>query len=136
MKKIEMEDFFTQPQSEDGAKLELMLPDGSGSGHYLIIRGFDSKAYKVAEVKALRESRQSVIKYSDDSGKVTPDKEVEIFEKAELFRASSLVSSWSFKHDCNSKNVMEFLEKAPHIKESIIEFSSKRSNFFTKPSSS
>lgn len=133
---LSIESFYTVPKSTEGVKLFLHLPDGQKTEEFLILRGIDSKEYKIATYKATREALEAINKHGDEDGNLEPEKEIELIEEKEITRCCSLVVGWSFKkYEFNEENIKKFLSQSPDTINKILVFASDRSNFFTKPSS-
>ena len=131
--KTSMSDFFTKENSESGVKLDLLLPSGIESGHFLIVRGIDSFSFRVATNQALRAAKDQV---NHTKGEISIEDQLNIVESKELNRTASLIAGWSFDEECNTENVISFLENAPHVRQQVEAFSANRSNFLVQPSSS
>ena len=135
--KTSMNDFFTQDNSENGVRVDLVKPNGDETEHFLIIRGMDSTDYRVATVEAMREAKDTLTNLNSllDKGEtVAPVKELEILDEKDLKKTASLIVKWSFDEECKKEDVINFLRKAPHIRDMIEGFAANRANFLTKPS--
>jgi hypothetical protein len=121
------EAFFTRAKANEGVKLDLTLPDGTPTSHWIRIRGVDSDAFRSADNEARRRAMDLV----------------EITDKAELERVmgeqtlellAALVIDWSFDRPCVKESVVGFLREAPQIGEQINRLAARRSLFFRKGS--
>ena len=133
-----MEDFFTADQSENGVKLDLEKPNGEKTEHYLVIRGIDSKAFKIGLMKAMRKAKEEFIVLKSklpEGEKITDEQELEIQERKSIETTAALIASWSFPQKCTEANKIKLLKNAPHIQDVIEKFSTRRENFLIKPSS-
>ncbi len=130
--KTSMAAFGIMGQSEEGVKLNLTLPDGTETEHWLKVRGADSKAYRTEEA---RQKRLIVEKLNSKKNKVTPEEELKHMENARLSLLSSTVCGWSFEEECTTENVKSFLKTAPQIMDQIDGFAADRGNFMRNASS-
>ena len=136
--KTSISDFFTQDNAENGVRVELVKPNGDETEHFLIIRGMDSTEYRVATVEAMRTASDTFKNLNallEKGEKIAPKKELEVLDEKDLSRTASLIVKWSFDEECKTEDVINFLRKAPHIRDMIEGFAANRSNFLTKPSS-
>lgn len=117
------EDFYTVPKANAGVKMPLTLEDGSDSGHWLLVRGTDSEAFRKARFEAARAVR--------DVPKETPDYErAKVMDKAVLDNMVALLAGWSFDEPFTPEAAREFLTNAPQIVESIDHVAADRTRFF------
>jgi hypothetical protein len=120
-----MEQFFTADDANDGEKLPLFAPDGKATDHWLLIRGIDSDAYRLAHTRVLQNARK--MKATDDEEEIAKRTNEGLFDLA-----VSLVGGWSFEQECTRQNVADFLRKAPQVIEPINEFAGNRTLFFVR----
>ena len=119
---MSMADFFTADEANEGEKLPLYTPDGVATSHYIIVRGVDSDAYRLAHTRIMRRARFADIDTDDARDKLTLDAMTEL--------AASLVSGWSFDEEFSTEAVLAFLKKAPQFVSPINELAGNRSLFF------
>lgn len=118
-----MEEFYTREKANKGKKVELEKPDGTPSEHWLVIRGIDSDAFRETQERLSREAIAESLDKDETGSKEQPkDRKLELL--------SSLVADWSFAEECNTENVMKFLQEAPQIERQIDTTVSRRSFFF------
>lgn len=126
---MKKEDFYTKPKADAGVKMPLTLADGSDSGHWLMVRGTESDAFRKARFEGARAMRD-VPAESDD------------WERAQKRDAVvmdslvSLIASWSFDEPCTPDAVREFLTNAPHIADAVDRAAIEKARFFGSASES
>lgn len=121
------EDFYTVPKANAGVKFPLTLEDGSDSGHWLLIRGIDSDAFRKSRMNAARAIR-------DLPEDATEQARADAMDEAILENLSALVAGWSFDEELTPEAVRDFLKNAPHIASAIDRAAADRSRFFGKAS--
>lgn len=124
-----MKEFFTRAKSNEGVKLPLFHPDGTASEHWLIVRGVDSDAFRIAESRAKRKAIE-LAQIEDEQERADKVRETEIGCIA------ALVAGWSFEQELTTDNICEFLREAPQIADMVNRFAARRSEFFGKKSDS
>lgn len=124
-----MKEFFTRQAANEGVKLPLLLPDGSESEHWLMVRGVDSDAFRMAESKSKRKVIE-LAQITDQQERATQVREVE------LECIASLIAGWSFEEKLTTDNVVHFLREAPQIADAVNKFAVRRADFFGKKSTS
>lgn len=124
--------FATRPLSQEGIKIELCLPDGTPTEHFLVVRGADCREFKGAQAKASRMSIQLL----QDKEKLNDEELAERRHCIEVEQVAALVADWSFDEECSRENVVQFLMDAPQIHDQINKFAGNRRNFSVKPSKS
>lgn len=123
-------DFYTREKANAGAKLYLMLPDGSiSTEHYLIVRGVDSDEYIAAKTSSLRSVMESST-FND------PEMRDEVVRESTRKMYASLIAGWSFEEECTEEAKIEFLRESPNNAKRVDTFASDRNNFFMKESQS
>lgn len=122
-----IEKFFTKEQADKGVKIELTYPDGSKSDEWLMMRGTDSSAFKLAN----HQVRIELIDLMEEENKEIVFTRT---QEANIKLLSSLVADWSFDMELTEKNVINFLTQAPQIADKIDTLSTNRS-LFTKSES-
>lgn len=120
---MKKEDFYTVPKANAGVKMPLTLEDGNDSGHWLLVRGTDSEAFRKARFEAARAVREIP--------EGTPDDErAKIMDAAILDNLAALVAGWSFDEPITPDAVREFLTNAPQIANAIDRVAADRTRFF------
>lgn len=117
------EDFYTVPKANAGVKMPLTLEDGTDSGHWLLVRGTDSDAFRKARFEAARLVR-------DIPEGAPEDERAKVMDEAILTNLVSLVAGWSFSEPATPEAVREFLSNAPQIANAIDRAAADRSRFF------
>jgi hypothetical protein len=118
-----MKEFYTRARANEGAKMELVTPDGAKSEHYLIIAGIDSDTFRQAEAV----QRRAVLALDPE---LSLEAREEAVEELRIELIASTVISWSFPIECTLKNVCDFLKEAPQIRSAINHFAANRKAFF------
>jgi hypothetical protein len=126
-----MDAFNTTTMANEGVKMPLYLPDGTKTEHFLVLRGGDSKAFKLAQSKMNRAFLDTATRLKEK--KIDDAQAANEREANNRFLIASLVAGWSFEKDCSPANVAEFFESAPQIQQETDLFAGDRSNFFLKP---
>lgn len=125
-----MEAFFTRSRANEGAVLELTLPDGTPTPHSLVIYGIDSDNYRQASAASQR--RLMELAKSENVKELSRN----FLEEETLTLVASLVKSWTFAEPCTLENVKKFLVEAPQIRNEIDKLATRRSLFFKAGSTS
>lgn len=123
-----MEAFFTRQRANEGARLDLTLPDGTPTEDFIMIRGVDSDAYR----DALQAMNKRVLELSKDPN--VRDKARGVFADETDKLVGSLIISWSFEDPVNDETIAKLFKEAPQIRNSIDALATKRSLFFRKTS--
>lgn len=130
---IGMDAFDIKSGSDAGTKIDLYLPDGTKTDHWLNVLGADSSKFQRARARANREEMELM----KTKGKNNKQQDAgTLFEKQMGIRrklVAALVSDWSFPEKCNIETVSAFFEKAPQVQTQVDNFAGERSNFFAKP---
>lgn len=141
-------------KANDGIKMELILPDGTASDDWLIIRGIDSDEFIRARdelnrqyamdqvnINALAGAKQVVGELKGDDHKqamnhikiveelirsMTPESERKVMLQA------SLIKEWSFEEECSLDNRLEFLRGNPTLADQIDTLAADRKAFYQK----
>lgn len=122
----DLEQFFTREKANEGIKLPLSLPDGSPSGHWLMIRHIDCDEFRKKDFEMKRRLVYDSKKTSFDG--VTAEQQAELL--------SVLIASWSFSDvECNDENKIQLLIEAPQIADEINRVSVINSLFFSNSQS-
>ncbi len=126
---MSMDKFFTRQTANDGVKVPLFYPDGTRSDEWLMVRGVDSDAFRVASVDSQRE----VASIAAIADKQERDEAVAASQRKVM---SSLVIGWSFEAECTPEAVQAFFREAPQIMGAVDKIVSDRAFFFALASSS
>ena len=127
-----MSDFNITDKSEEGVKINLFLPDGTETGHYLTIRGADSPSFKRAHARVQRENLK-ILKLQKGDKEIDPGVIAQKQARIHTRMVAALVIGWSFDQEATQENVIAFLETAPQIQEQVDQAAGERTNFFKKP---
>ena len=125
----EMANFYTRSKANTGIKVDLSLPSGEATNHFITIRGIDSDQFRDADTK-VRRSALTIIEIEDD------DIKEEMIKESHLDILASLVIDWSFDDDCTIENIKKLFTEAPQIADTVDRSAAKRSLFFDKGSNS
>lgn len=117
---MDIEQFATRSDANDGVKVPLYNKHGEKTEHWLIVRGVDSDAFREAESEAKRmvATKKATLK------------------EAMRHALSSLVSEWSLDGPCTKENIIHLLTEAPQIADAIDKIAGDRKSFFLLKSSS
>jgi hypothetical protein len=123
----DIKQFYTRKISNEGVKMPLVLPDGTETKEWLLIRGVDSDDFRIAEAS----SKRAAMELSS----IKDDKErYKAIEAVKIKFIAAIVAGWSFKREFTLDAVIELLTEAPQIAESIDRMAANRSLFFAKES--
>lgn len=120
-----MQEFFTRQIANEGIRLDLYLPDGTLSEHWLQVRGMDADEFHTAEMIAKRDAVKLADIESDEERAVA-------IQEAQITLIASLIAGWSFPTAFTKDNVVTFLREAPQIADEVNRLAAKRSVFFKK----
>lgn len=118
-----MKDFYTRESANEGVKLPLFTPEGKETEHYLVIRGVDSDAFRLAESEAKRSSIK-IIGVEDEGERNN------LVYEGKIEMLSSLICGWSFEEKVSKENIKTLLREAPQIADRIDRFACDRTLFF------
>lgn len=125
---VGMEAFHTREASNDGVKVQLALPNGLPSGHWLVLYGADSDAFRGANMRLQRDAlRISMIEDDAERDQRASEGQTRL--------VATLVKDWSFDQPCTPDNVYAFLRAAPQIEDKIDSVVANRALFFALRSS-
>lgn len=110
--------FDVRPVIDGGIKLDLTLPDGSPSGHWLKVRNFRCEQYRnaLADISA-RIAEKGI-----------PDADQKREDRLTLL--ATLIAEWSFKTKLSPKSARDFLKRAVLTCEQIDRVSVDDRRFF------
>src|SRR5690348_6001621 len=120
----EFDVFDCRSAIDDGVKLDLSLPDGKPSGHWIRVRNYRCDAYREA-VSALQAKRA-------EKGKPEPDEA----KADQLALRATLIAEWSFKTPLTPASAVEFLQRAVLVPEQIDRLCVDDARFFGQGSNS
>lgn len=123
------EDFYTKPSADRGVKMALLKADGSDSGHWLMVRGTESDAFRKARFEGARTMRD-IPAESDDWDRAQKR------DAVVMDSLVSLVAGWSFDEPCTPDSVREFLTNSPHVADMVDQAAVEKSRFFGNASDS
>lgn len=119
-----IDDFKSAKLHANSKKLELYLPTGELSEHFLLVQGIKSKHMRKVKQNLLREAAKNIKENTWDDAKQ------EEFTSELL---ANTITGWSFENEeFNLENVKEFLADAPEIAEAVDVFCSDDKNYFEK----
>ncbi|UZT28687.1 hypothetical protein pD_gene0080 [Vibrio phage 033B] len=129
-----MDQFFTRQNAEKGIKLPLLLPDGTPTAEYVVIRGVDSDIFRTKETQTMRSTAEALAtleaEAKEKKKEVDADTRSKVLDEIELELIAVLVKDWSFDVECTIDNVMDFLREAPQVRSSINAKAGARKDFF------
>ncbi len=129
-----MDQFFTRANAEKGIKLPLLLPDGTPTKEFVVIRGVDSDVFRNRETQTIRKTAEAMAELESqakaEKTAVDADKRSKVMDEIELELIAALVKEWSFDLECSQENVVAFLREAPQIRNMINHKAGARKDFF------
>lgn len=117
------EDFYTVPKANAGVKIPLTREDGKDTGHWLLVRGTDSEAFRKARFEGARVIR-------DLPEDTSVEERAKVMDGVILDNLVALVAGWSFDEPLAPDAVREFLTNAPQVANAIDSAAADRSRFF------
>ncbi|WP_213993867.1 phage tail assembly chaperone [Sodalis sp. dw_96] len=124
---MKLSDFATRAEANEGKKLFLLLPDGTPTEEYLLVRGIDSDEFRAAKTAASRAVFELDKKQLDDKGFIK-----KFDEDAEFTQFQALVINWSLDEEFTPDNLKLLLTESPNIRERVNNFAANRAEFFKK----
>ncbi len=124
---MKLSDFATRAEANEGKKLFLLLPDGTPTEEYLLVRGVDSDEFRAAKTAASRavfELTQEQLKDKAFTQKFD--------EEGEFKQFQALIIGWSLDDEFTPANLRALLVESPYIKERVNNFTANRAEFFKK----
>ena len=107
-----MDEFYTRGTANEGIRIDLYLPNGDKSDHWIEMRGVYSDEYR-------RAYRRLMAKISDAAkGDDTESRSKRLYDY-EIELLSYLVKGWSFDKKPTQKNIINFLMEAPQVADSL-----------------
>jgi hypothetical protein len=120
---MSIEQFYTVETANNGVKVMLSLPSGEESEHWLLVRGIDSDAARIAIEKHARESAETAkIENDEERAKATRELQRRLI--------ADFVIGWSFDKPFDRSEIERLFKNAPHILADIDKVVSNRSLFF------
>lgn len=132
MKKLELEDFFTESINLNASKLPLKR-GGEETNEFLMIKGFDSKS-----VSRLRFERGIAYRKVEKTIADIKGEDEKAFELSLLVEdiskelACELIESWSFSKKPTPKNKMALIEQNAGLASIIVAHSATEENYYLK----
>ncbi|HZX51482.1 MAG TPA: phage tail assembly chaperone [Pseudomonas sp.] len=120
---MKKEDFYTKPNADKGVKMPLLTADGTDSGHWLMVRGTESDAFRKARFEGSRVIR-------DLPEKMGEWERAKAMDGVILDNLVSLVAGWSFDEPFTDEAVREFLSSAPQVANAVDTAAADRARFF------
>ncbi len=124
---MKLSDFATRAEANEGKKLFLLLPDGTPTEEYLLVRGIDSDEFRAAKTAASRAVFELDKKQLDDKAFIK-----KFDEDAEFTQFQALVIGWSLEEEFTPDNLKLLLTESPNIRERVNNFAANRAEFFKK----
>ena len=128
---MKMQDFFTRKRANEGVRLQLVDGTGNATDAWVIVRGFDSDAYRAAHDSLNRAMARlaSVVRTKGADATLFAATQEEKDTEA-LAERAALVAAWSFEEPCTPAKVAEFLREAPYVSDQVYYFAQERDRFF------
>jgi len=124
---FDLDKFDVRPLAQEGVDMELLDPSGAGTGVILIVRGYDSQAYKdVVEAQLRRRTAQ------------LPRKPTEEESRMEFYSENAaLLAGWKGRPltrggkpvEYSQPNAAQLLQDYDYILEQVRRFAGNRRNF-------
>jgi len=128
---VGMGSFSVKAKSDEGIKVPLLLPDGSKTDHFIMVRGADSSAFRKAQARAHRGALE-LLKLKNAKNPIETGDLAMRQAKVQRDLISHLFAGWSFDEECTPESASAFMESAPQIEELVNEIAGDRSRFFSK----
>lgn len=120
--------FFTRKIANEGVRFPLCLVTGEETEEWLLLRNTDSEVFEKASLEYAR--RQKDIEQIEDEGEKRQARKI-----ANVKMTASLVAGWSFPEPCTFEGVVEMLNEAPYLVDSIDRVTFNRQLFYGGASS-
>lgn len=120
-------DFITRPQANEGIKIDLMLPTGEKSEHWLLVAGVDSDIYRKGKAGLMRLALKQGKEKSEDESK-----ENEEYNEAIQRLYASCILDWSFSEGASIDEKVSLLADAPQLRDRLEDVIYSRSLFAKK----
>ena len=124
---MKLSDFATRGEANEGKKLFLLLPDGTPTEEYLLVRGIDSDEFRAAKTAGSRAVFELTKTQLEDKAFVK-----KFDEEAEFRQFQALIIGWSLEEEFTPDNLNLLLTESPNIKERVNNFAANRAEFFKK----
>ncbi len=124
---MKLSDFATRTEANEGKKLYLLLPDGTPTEEYLLVRGVDSDEFRAAKTAASRAVFELTQEQLKDKAFVH-----KFDEENEFKQFQAMIVGWSFDEEFTPENLKTLLTESPYIKDRVNNFSANRAEFFKK----
>ncbi|MGV8864107.1 MAG: hypothetical protein ACOH2T_23425 [Pseudomonas sp.] len=114
------QDFYVKQKAEEGRRVDLSNPDGTPSGHWMVVRSVLSSQYEEAFKQISRAALDDVMRIASagDRAAVTlMTKTLGRSRKARL--VASLIADWSLDCDCSEQEKTRLLVSAPRLRRQI-----------------
>jgi hypothetical protein len=96
---VNMEAFFTRQKANEGVKLDLSLPDGTPTEHWIRIRGVDSDQFREAQQRM----NARMLELSKDP--TVKSQAAAVYAQEANRMVGSLIISWSFPEPVNEATI-------------------------------
>ena len=114
------QDFYVRQRAEEGRRVDLSNPDGTPSGHWMVVRSVLSSQYEEAFKQISRAALGEVMQIASAGDKAAialMTKTLRRNRKARL--VASLIADWSFDCDCSEQEKTRLLVSAPRLRRQI-----------------
>lgn len=120
-----MADWKSRERANEGARMDVLAPDGKHHGDWMQVRHVWSDAFKQAEEQAERAIADSVMGEKPDK-----DQLAALQRASRLDILAALVADWSEPAECSYEGVRALLESEPGIADQLDKFAVDRQRFF------
>lgn len=121
---MKIEELFTRPASEEGAWMDVKLPDGKLSGNKIKLRGTDSDTFRQVSAWRSREDARILT--------LPKEEQAEALHQADIGFVARLTVEWDFDDEFTLDNVVNLYTNAPQVFKQANQFSGTPANFFAK----
>lgn len=117
---MQPQDFYVKKKAEQGRRVDLSSPEGTPSGHWMVIRSVLSSQYEQTFKQISHDALNEVMQIAmagDKSAVAQLSKTLGRNRKARL--VASLIADWSFDAECSEQEKIKFLISAPRLRRQI-----------------
>lgn len=123
--------FFMRQRANEGIQVPLYSPTGEKTDEWLLVRGKDSDAVRLAHAASSRRMVEAAALAKSTGKPIDADA---LAEEERLNIIVAIVAGWSFEDKCTPEAVKAFLKEAPQIADMLDSLSARRAAFFKVPS--
>jgi len=114
------QDFYVIQRAEEGRRVDLSNPDGTPSGHWMVVRSVLSSQYEEAFKQISRTALGEVMQIASAGDKAAIALMTKMLRRNRRARlVASLIADWSFDCDCSEQEKTRLLVSAPRLRRQI-----------------